>query len=430
VATIVAVAVVVALIAAASGGGSAHTVYLTVRDANDVISSQQVRAAGVVVGSVSSVQVIDGGRMARVSLSISDDKLWPLRKGTKLQLRWGGTISAYNRYFELVPSRAGAPLPDGGMIPTADVQIPVEFDQLLSTFVAPVRRSIRSLLDRAGINFPVLKAPLERALAASPPALQQADDVLSDFDANEVTLNQLIRSADSVASAADQATPTLGTLISGAGTTFGVIAGQARDLETSLDELAPTLSHARTTLARADVTLGNASALTARLRPAVPQLESIARPLDSLLGRVVTVGPDLTHTLSVARSAAPSISALLQHTTTLAPTLTTMAGGALKTLQCVRPYTPDIMGFVSDWGGIWSQWDGESTFAQFWVSADPAALPNNSPLTTLQATKLFPGLEYAMPQPPGYDANQSWFQPDCNVTPAALDPADDPESTH
>jgi hypothetical protein len=44
------------------------------------------------------------------------------------------------------------------------------------------------------------------------------------------------------------------------------------------------------------------------------------------------------------------------------------------------------------------------------------------------AAKLFPGLDYAFPRPPGYSAGQPWFLPKCGVTTDALDPSKDPES--
>ena len=57
----------------------------------------------------------------------------------------------------------------------------------------------------------------------------------------------------------------------------------------------------------------------------------------------------------------------------------------------------------------------------------PAAF-NSVPYTAGQAAKMFRGLEYGFPRPPGELANQPWFQPQCGITEKALDPAQDPES--
>jgi hypothetical protein len=49
--------------------------------------------------------------------------------------------------------------------------------------------------------------------------------------------------------------------------------------------------------------------------------------------------------------------------------------------------------------------------------------PGVSTQAFVQAT----GKMYAEPRPPGLGAGQPWFLPQCGVTPAALDPAQDPE---
>jgi hypothetical protein len=57
----------------------------------------------------------------------------------------------------------------------------------------------------------------------------------------------------------------------------------------------------------------------------------------------------------------------------------------------------------------------------------PAAF-NSVPYTAGEAKKLFPGLEYGFPRPPGELAGQSWFQPQCGVGPDTVDPSKDRES--
>jgi ABC-type transporter Mla subunit MlaD len=426
--SLVAAAVIATLVLVLSSGSTTHRVYLTVRDAADVIPSQQVRAAGVVVGSVDSIKPIDGGRAVRVGLNI-DDKVWPLRSEAKLTLHWGGTISAYNRYFELQPSDTGAAIPNGGALARSQVTVPVEFDQLLGTFVPALRGDVRTFINTAGANLLSLKAPLRDAVARSPHAVHEVARVVSDLDADEHTLDVLIRSASDVVGAAQDAQPGVGQLVDSAGTTLGAIADQADATRETLTALPVAMRRVRSTASRADVTLEKASATTARLKPGVAELQAIAPRVSQLLQRVVSVGPDLSRTLATARVGAPAITTLLDRVTKLTPATQTAVDQGNKVLDCVRPYTPDIIGFVSNWGGIWGQKEGDgTTAAQFWVSLDPAALPNNSPLTTAQAAKIFPGLQLAMPEPPGYQANQPWFQPQCNVTSDAFDPMKDLES--
>ena len=65
-----------------------------------------------------SIEPAAEGRLARVELTIGDEA-WPLTQGTKMILRWGGTVSYANRYIALFPGPAGAPaLADGADFPT------------------------------------------------------------------------------------------------------------------------------------------------------------------------------------------------------------------------------------------------------------------------------------------------------------------------
>ncbi|MEA2273229.1 MAG: hypothetical protein QOI98_1937, partial [Solirubrobacteraceae bacterium] len=51
-----------------------------------------------------------------------------------------------------------------------------------------------------------------------------------------------------------------------------------------------------------------------------------------------------------------------------------------------------------------------------------------TPLNSQQVTTVMKDrLKYAMPRPPGLNAGQPWFQPQCGAGPDSLDPSKDPE---
>ena len=49
-------------------------------------------------------------------------------------------------------------------------------------------------------------------------------------------------------------------------------------------------------------------------------------------------------------------------------------------------------------------------------------------MTPAQIVKQYSAMHYAFPRPPGLNVSQPWFQPQCGVTKAALDAADNAES--
>jgi phospholipid/cholesterol/gamma-HCH transport system substrate-binding protein len=421
---------VVALVAVLTDGGGqrTHSITLTVPDANDVVSGQYVKDAGVDVGSVASITAVDGGHDARLKLSL-DDSVWPLPRGTKMVLHWGGTVAFVNRYIllERGPS-ANPPMAANGVFPGADFSAPVEFDSLLDTFTPTVRQSLKSFLNNAGVSLRTASPSLRRAIDAAPSALSETTSVLQDLDANETALNTLVRSGASVVDAVNHANPGIAPLITNAATTFAALASRTQQIQTTLATAPGTLAQARTTLASADPTLDLAQSVTARIAPGVDQVKRIAAPLDDLLITLKNVGPDAISALSAARQATPSLNPLLVKATGVLPQLGSIGSQAVTSLQCVRPYTPDIVGFASDWGDFISGVDGKDHYFRAQVQTLVPAPTNAMPYDSAQMKQALPWVSYVFPPPPGYAAGQPWYLPQCNEGPSTLDAADDPEN--
>lgn len=96
-------------------------------------AGQFVRASGVVVGKVSSVQLVDGGKRARVEFNV--DRSVPLYQSTTAQIRYLDLIG--NRYLELKRGQgegADKVLPPGGFIPLSRTQPALDLDALIGGF--------------------------------------------------------------------------------------------------------------------------------------------------------------------------------------------------------------------------------------------------------------------------------------------------------
>jgi phospholipid/cholesterol/gamma-HCH transport system substrate-binding protein len=427
IALLVAATVAVAVIVAGRGSDG-HRVFVTVREATDVISGQDVRSAGENVGSIASVEPVDRGRAVRLTLELGD-RAWPLPQGTRFALRWGGTISYSNRFVALTrPAHPRAMLRDGATIPAADFATPVEVDQLVGTFTRPVRRGVKAFLRRGGVTFATARPQLRRALDAAPPAVRQADLVLRDLDSDQRSLDALVRSSARVTAAVRSADPGLGALVSGAATTFDAAAGQAVALKATLSRSPQTFAAARSTLARAGHTLTAAAQLTDRLAPGVVALRRIAHPLDDVLSTVVDVGPDVRTTLAVAGRSTSDLDPLLAKATALSPQIGSVAHRSVTQLRCIRPYTPDIISFFTNWGDFLSATDGKDKYLRASVESFMPGGHNAQTGDSAQAARQYPGLRYAFPRPPGYNAGQPWFLPECGAGRDALDPSKDPEA--
>jgi phospholipid/cholesterol/gamma-HCH transport system substrate-binding protein len=422
-------ACVVVIIFAAQGSNRPH-IFVLVSNAVNVSSGQDIRLDGLPVGDVASVAPAQDGRAAKLELEF-DSQAWPLHRGVRMDLRWGGTLNYANRYIALQPgSPQGATLRAGGTYSAADVgfQAPVEYDQLIGTFTPSTRRGLKSLLENLGPTLATAAPSLHSALGASPPALQQTGQVLEDLATSDASLNALLVSTDRVVNAVQTANPGVGSLVSSAATTFSAVAAEARPLQQTLSDARPALVAAQTLLRHAVPSLQSIGHLAVRINPGITQLRHTAAPLNDVLQRIEQVGPDAESTLAAVRTGAPAVDTLLRTLTSLAPELGAIGSQAAVSLKCIRPYTPDIAAFFSDWGDFGSWSDGKDKYLRAGLTFNPAAGTNAQLDTSAQAIKAYPGESYAFPSPPGYFAGQPWFLPQCGAGRDALNPAGDPES--
>ena len=94
---------------------------------------QFVRASGVEIGKVSSIELTDGGKRVRVNFDV--DRAVPLYLSTTAQIRYLDLIG--NRYLELKRGEgegADRSLPPGGLIPLAHTSPALDLDALIGGF--------------------------------------------------------------------------------------------------------------------------------------------------------------------------------------------------------------------------------------------------------------------------------------------------------
>lgn len=420
-------AVALLLVLRGSDGGD-QRFSAVVPAAHNLLVGQRINAGGKNVGEVTDIDPVDGGRRARIGMRITDDRYWPLPRDSRIELRFGGTVSYSNRYLLLTRGeRRHQPLPEGGELPRGNVKVPVEIDEMLTAFDPRTRRDLRRMVGESSEVLDRSAADLNRTLGRSGPLTEEVAGLFEDLSANQEALGTLVRSTGRVVDAVDRSNPGVGPLIEGAGATFDAIAAEADDLQASLASFPQALRQTRTTLGRADVTLREAGALTRRLSPGVDELHRTADPLNDALASL--------------RTATPLVRAVVRRTQSLgdtgqlffrlrdnAPRLTSLFDQAATEVGCVRPWAPEIMLLASTWGDWLSPIDQRDHYLRATVQNFLPANYNSIPLTPGEARQIFPDMEYGFPRPPGALAGQPWFQPQCGVTEDSIDPSKDQEA--
>lgn len=424
-----AAAAAVAAVFLLGGGGGGKVVKLRVDEAASILKGQPVQAGGADVGEVSGVRTLDGGRSAEIELTISDDDVWPLPRDSTFELRWGGTVSFFNRRIVVVPgSKRGPVLEENTIVPAENVVAPEELDTIAGTFDEETRGDFRSLINRSGPAFRAARPGLRAALPVTPPALDEGGDLLADLTADRRALDTMIRSTSRVVDAVQRADPSFGRLLEGAAGTFDAVADEEDDLRLMLERLPVALEQVQRTAERADTTLVAAGQLTDRLGPGIDQLRAVAPPLNGVLTSLVGVAPDVLSTLEEVRVSGPRVNTLLTSVTDTSPRLQSLLAQTDTELGCVRPYAPELAGLMMTWGDFHSYDDGKDKFLRAQVQNFLPATNNSVPFSPQEAKEQFPDLRYGFPRPPGYLAGQPWYLPQCGAGRDAVDPSKDQEA--
>ena len=339
---------------------SSYEVNLMVDNASQLVEGNQVKVGGIAVGSVDSIELADNGQ-ARLRISIDDDSIAPLHRGSRAAIRSVSLSGVANRYVALTPGPVNAgTIPDGGSIPAEDTSAEVDLDEVLNTLDPSTLRDLKALVSGGARALHGRGKQLGRAIVALDPALSQVGAVERELLRDEGTFSRfLVESAD-VVSAVGQKPAQLERLVGSAHATLGELASRDVALDSLLRRAPGTLREANTTLVNLRATLKDVDPALVEARPLAPVLAQFldrlrpvtrdARPVVSQLRTAIDHpgSDDLLGVLggvpALARRAVPAFASAVS-----------TVEDALPVLNEVRPYTPDAVGgLFNGFGGTTS----------------------------------------------------------------------------
>jgi phospholipid/cholesterol/gamma-HCH transport system substrate-binding protein len=418
--------VVAILVIVVSTGGSSHTLYASFDNAIQMTPGQEVRIAGRPVGDISAIKLIDG--KAQVKLAITNDSVWPLPRGTVARARWGSTTAYLGRYTELIPGpRYAGVLPDGGILTATQDETAFELDQAYRLFRGRTAGDTATLLNRLGDTLSGRGGQLQLGLAAAPAGLGQTADLMQQLSTNDYDLRTLAEAGNTTVTALAQRSADLGSLVTNAAGTFTTFSQHTQAEQQALDRAPRAFNTATSTFARLDTSLNGLTTLVNDIRPGAPALTRLAGTAQSALAMLRRVAPQATTTLTDGVAAAPPLRRLFTAGTSLMPRARQALSTVDPMLACIRPYAPDIAGFLTTWPGMTKNYDAGGHYARSFELTVMNGLFPGTPLNSQQALATSSGLSYAFPRPPGLNEGHPYFLPQCGITSAALNPAADPE---
>lgn len=366
-------------------------------NAGNVFVGSSVMYDGYEAGSVTDIDVQDGKALVRLSL---DDEFGPLHDGATVEVVWKAALG--ERLVRVVDGPdENAELPEGAML--AGVQRePVELDAVLSALDAPTRQRLSSLVSRLQQTLAGKEDQANASLQAAGPALEELGSVLREVGTDGEAIKQIVTQFDETMRILASRGDSLEQVVSSLASATDTIAAQERNVGSTLQKLPPVLEKANTTLARVPGTVDKTLPLLEDLAPATDSLQSVSRNLEPLLQDLRPTVGDLRPTLDRLSQLLGITPGLLDGSTATAPDADDALTGLTPALDFLRPYTPEITGWATNWGSAAGNRDNQGHYTRFLIQA---GLESVIPSPT---GKPAPGITQNLTPDPGSPVGQPW----------------------
>jgi phospholipid/cholesterol/gamma-HCH transport system substrate-binding protein len=350
-------------------GGDSHSYKLVFENAGQLVKGDDVQVGGRRIGSVESIKLTDDNQAA-IDVKINGS-FGPLHQGTIAGIRATSLSGIANRYIALTPGPNSArELPDGALLGAEKTTAPVDLDQLFDTFDDRTRKSLQQVVQGFATQYDGRGAQANDAARYFNPALSAGDRVFSELARDEDTFTDFVVKSSRVVTALAARRGDISNLVSNANRTTGAIAQESASLEQALAVLPATLRRGNTTFADLRATLGDLDELVAVSKPATKNLTPFLRQLRPLVAGARPTLRDLSRLVRRPGGANDLTDATLRvpHLQTVASPVLARSRTALQKTQPVldfaRPYTPELMGWIRDFGQGASNYDANGHFAR------------------------------------------------------------------
>jgi phospholipid/cholesterol/gamma-HCH transport system substrate-binding protein len=411
-----AVALVVVAIILLSGG-SEHTYKLVFENAGQLVKDDDVQVGGRRIGSVRKIELTDNNQ-AQVTIAVDND-FAPLHEGTSATIRATSLSGVANRYIALVPGpNSNRKLEDGDTLGSDKTTTPVDLDQLFNTLDPKTRKGLQEVIQGTAAQYEGQGANVQKAAKYFSPAISTSTALVRELNRDSQTFQDFIVNSSRTVTAIASRRDDLSNLVSNTNATAKAIGDQNVALARALGLLPGTLRQANTTFVNLRSTLDDLDVLVAASKPATKNLA----PFFAKLRPLVRDARPTIHDLSLLiRRSGPNndLVDLLRKAPKLESTARPVFAHSITALdktvpvvKFIRPYTPDFVGWMRDFGQGAANYDANGHYARiqpifntFSFADNPTGgvltpIPNSQRLSGLQSgqVKRCPGTASQVPE--------------------------------
>jgi phospholipid/cholesterol/gamma-HCH transport system substrate-binding protein len=322
--------------------GSKYKVEAILPSASLLSPGARVTAAGAKIGIVKKVERADDvGPGAKVTLQLTDDRVTPLPRDSRVQVRTRSQVG--ENYVAIVVGKDQLTIPDGGTIGLAQADELVNVDQILSVLQGRTRERTRTLLQEFGGALSGRGKALNHTMQGLNGTIQHGSALVDVLNRNRLTVARLVDQLGRVGAAVGERGAAIDTIAHRGLTSLRAIGNRDAALSETLRELPATLDRIRDTTRtvgnvsdRATPVVANLATATEDLGPAITDLASAARDGRHVVALLGPALPDVSH---VALGAASGGSGLIRTT----PSLKGMLCQLNPVLRYLQPYKNDLL---------------------------------------------------------------------------------------
>lgn len=348
-----------------------YELQLVMPNAANVLDGSRVEVGGQPVGAVTDLQARDN--KAVVTVSVDGDHA-PLHAGSKAQVQWRGLLG--ERVIELQPGPVSNPaIPSGSLMEGGSEQ--VELDQVLSALDPATRSHLNSTVQQLDGSLKSHPQDIRASLDTAGPAVQELGEVLKAVGQDGPAIQNLITNLKQTMQPVAARQAELEKVVHDLTSTTGAMAAEQSQLGQALGQLPSTLDSAKGTMDGVPRAVDNTTPLLQDLQPATRQLTSVSKNLNPLLADLRPAIGDLRPTVKSANNLLHRTPALLDTTHGTVPGVTQAVTQLNPAVKFLRPYTPDLTGWLSNWGAAFSNFDSQGHYFHGLVQAGTNVVDDN-----------------------------------------------------
>jgi phospholipid/cholesterol/gamma-HCH transport system substrate-binding protein len=306
----------------------------------------QVDIAGVTVGRVVGVGLDHRSGLSRAVIQI-DKQFVPRPQDTRAILRQKTLLG--ETYVELTPGSPTAPkLPDGGVLPRAQVAPTVALDQIFSAFDPTTRRAFETWMQQGGIALTNRGEQFNAALADLYPFATNVDSVLAVLNRQGAATTALLHDGGEVFSALSRSPSQLQGFVRNTNSLFAATSARNVALAATVQAFPAFLAQTRATINRVARFSETTKPLIDELRPAAVQLSPALQSLTVLAPELRTLMTDIGPLTGASKAGFPALERFLDESVPFLERARPYLGGLLPVIDYINVYRREIAAFFAN----------------------------------------------------------------------------------